>query len=88
MPFLRQQVSAYVQGAADESWKQLHEEAMACRDLEVLLQVGIGLFRSILKYLPETGKGIDSEVLDLVQWWVRPCENLDAHIRQIGRAHV
>ena len=98
LPFLRQEISAYSQCAGDESWKQAHEESMACRDLEALLQVGLGLFRSILKLAPEwrgatvptnspTDQGMDSEVFDLVQWWVRPCENVDAHIRRFEGAH-
>lgn len=92
-PLLRQQVSNYSQCASDESWKQAHEEAMACRDLEALLQVGIGLYRSIEKLAPAPVAGdgsaaqartgeVESEVLDLFDWWLRPCNNVDAHIRR------
>ncbi|GEM_PF-6627130 len=87
IPFLRQQVSGYLQCAGDESWKHLHEEAMDRRDLEATLQVGNGLFRSIMRYAPEPDQGIDSEVLELMQWWVRPCENVEAHVRRFEESN-
>jgi len=77
---LRTQVSTYSQSAEEdgEFWKAVRE-ADACRDLEVVLDRGLGLYKSIRRYTD--GKNIDSEVLDLVMWWLRPCERVNKRIK-------
>ena len=77
--FLRHQVSSYSQCEGGDSWKPHYKEAMACRDLEVRIEVGNALFRSLKKYV-NGDDGLESEILDIVGWWLRPCEAAESGI--------
>lgn len=71
-------MTSYSQYAGDEFWKPSYKEAEACKDLDALLEVGLGLYKSIRRYT--NGKEIDGEILDLLVWWLGPCAIVEKHI--------
>ena len=79
IPLLRQQTTSYSQYAGDEFWKPAYEESVACRSLEALLDLGLGIYKSIRRFT--NGEKIDSEVLDLFVWWLDPCDVVERGIR-------
>lgn len=74
-------MSGYSQYAEEEAWQVAHQEAMECREVEAVLEVGLGIYRSIRKLTD--GKEIDTDVLDLVHWWLLPCKMVGGRIKQM-----
>ena len=74
-----------------ESWKALHGEAMACRDLDVTLQRGIALYDAFVTTYDEmwtaeiAGKIEHSDARDaafrkLFEMWLVPCKLVETAI--------
>jgi hypothetical protein len=79
---LRGQIDLYTQQS--ESWKPEHDEAMACRNLEDVIRLGISIFRGVQRVDQEWSEEVRSgaksfnkdeakEVADWYEWWYRPC---------------
>ena len=78
-----------------ESWKALHGEAMACRDLDVTLQRGIALYDAFVTTYDEmwtaeiAGKIEHSDARDaafrkLFEMWLVPCKLVETAIKHFA----
>lgn len=93
LPGTRAQIRFYCEQAKGEPWKKAHDEAMRCYDFENLLGIGVSIFRSLMRVDLEyrtdlySGKGSFSKVferdlLGFFRWWLRPCDGVEAALRQ------
>lgn len=81
----------------NESWQPDHAKAMACRDLEDWLIVGIGLFDAITTFDERHQLRVFSNdipfdadhasiIKNAYRWWLGPCDAIDAEITQLEKA--
>lgn len=92
----RPQVQAYrdTVEAEAEGWKKDHRDAMACRNLEQMIRLGVGLYdglelademlrvdaaRGKFTYTDEVGSAFDK----LFRWWLDPCHLIEAEIAKL-----
>ena len=85
-------VKAYSASVSDESWKKDHQEAMACFDLEAMLNAGLNLFDTItwmdtawrtavLSGKIKHDQVVEEAITDLFKLWAVPCEHVEKRIR-------
>jgi hypothetical protein len=77
--------------ASEDRWKQAHDIAMACMDLQETLSHGIGLYEDFKRLDAAWRKGVASGQLpydpkvhqalkDVFRWWLIPCRSIDRRI--------
>jgi hypothetical protein len=74
-----------------EQWKQDHDEAMECRDLEETLRLGNCLYRTVQEIAESRRQtALDpndfQEIEEYYKWWIKPCAFLLGRIDKFDRS--
>ncbi len=89
----RPQVQAYRDSveAEAEGWAKDHDDAIACRNVEQMIRLGVGLYDGLesadekLRLDAARGKFVYTDEVDrafgkLFRWWLDPCHLVEAEI--------
>jgi hypothetical protein len=77
-----------------ENWKQEHDRAMDCYELQTILSFGLHIYNNIREiadaWADAVRRGVtpnrleDAErVREWFAWWIKPCDGLEAEIKQL-----
>jgi len=83
---------------SQSGWKTDHDDAMACMEFECILKFGMSLFDGIVALdeklreaalsqgsVDETLNTLIGEMDLLVEWWLKPCKQVEAEIKRFSR---